>query len=377
MGIAEARETIRACRHCFMCRYRSPGFIATKLESLSPHGHGILLSEIDSGKRSWTAEIVDKFYQSPLGGECRQDCAYNWPEDEMTRHARAEIVDANLAPEAVRSISRAIIEAGTPFGARNGWLKEHDRVGAKTIDVLFLAGETVDHLQPGILHATAALFDSNKVRWASIADEGTGGTMLFDLGYVQEAKKAAARLAEQIASRAPASVVTGCPHTLRAIREFWPQWAVELPRGVECLHTSEYFLRLVSEPKPAESKGLGEQNVIYHDCADLGRKLRIYEPPRKIIACLTGRPPIEFPRSREQSPSSGAGSSLLLTHPELSLRIARKTLEEMPLPPAGMLVTGCQNCATSFQRALGQMKSKIEALDVVELLARVLLPRAR
>jgi Fe-S oxidoreductase len=360
-----------------MCRYRNPAFMATKLESVTPHGHGILLSEIDSGKRKWSAEIVDKIYQSPLGGECRQDCAYHWPEDEMTRHARAEIISAQWAPDVVRDIAEAILTHGTPFGARNGWAKAHGGSGAKGADVLLLSGDAVENLQPGILNAVSALFDHFGVRWAAMEDESASGMTLFDLGYVDEARRAALRLAGQIAKRKPTTVVSPCPHTLRALREFYPQWGVELPQGIELLHTSEFFLRFPWETATDGFADLGMDGIAYHDCADLGRKLGVFQPPREILSRVSGKAPIEFHRCRENSGSSGAGSSMFLTHPRLSVQIAQKTLEGIPEPGADLLVTGCPNCKTTFQRALEGMQSKTEVLDIAELLAGALLPHMR
>jgi Fe-S oxidoreductase len=361
-----------------MCRYRSPGFIATKLESVTPHGHGILLSEIDSGKRKWSAEIVDKIYQSPMGGECRQDCAYHWPEDEMTRHARAEIVTMQWAPQVVRGIAESILTYGTPFGARNGWARSHGgSSGGKGAEVLFLCGDAVEHLQPGILNAVSGLLDLFGVRWAAMENESPSGATLFDLGYVEEARQAASRLADQIAGRKPTTIVTTCPHTLRALREFFPQWGVELPRGIELFHTSEFFLRFLKEQAAGDFAGLGVDRIAYHDCAELGRTLGVFQPPREILSRITGKAPIEFHRCREKSGSSGAGSSMFLTHPQLSVRIALKTLEGIPEPGADLLVTGCPTCKTTFQRALEGIQSKTEVLDISELLAGALLPQMR
>jgi Fe-S oxidoreductase len=208
-------------------------------------------------------------------------------------------------------------------------------------------------------------------------NESPNGATLFDLGYVEEARRAAASLGDQISKRKPAAIVSTCPHTLRALREFFPQWGVELPPGIELLHTSEFFLRFLKERAAGDFADPGMDRIAYHDCAELGRTLGVFQPPREILSRITGKAPIEFHRCKEKSGSSGAGSSMFLTHPQLSVRIAQKTLEGIPEPGADLLVTGCPTCKTIFQRALEEMQSKTEVLDISELLAGALLPQMR
>jgi Fe-S oxidoreductase len=208
-------------------------------------------------------------------------------------------------------------------------------------------------------------------------NESPSGATLFDLGYVEEARRAASRLADQIAGRKPTTIVTTCPHTLRALREFFPQWGVELPRGIELFHTSEFFLRFLREQAAGDFADLGVDRIAYHDCAELGRTLGVFDPPREIVSRVTGKEPIEFHRCREKSGSSGAGSAMFLTHPQLSLRIAQKTLEGIPEPGAELLVTACPTCKTTFQRALEATQSATRVIDVSELLAGALVPQTR
>lgn len=350
-----------------MCRYTSPGFIATKLESITPHGYGILLSEIDTGMRDWTEEIADKFYQSPLGGECRQDCEYNWPEDDMTRHAREEIVRAGRVPAQVRQVAESLITNGTVRGKRGDWIARNDRGAKAGTDVLFLVGATMEESSPSTLDAVAKLFERMGVSWTTIADEAASGAALFDLGYVAEAKESARRLASQISSRGATTIVTSCPHALYALRTSYAQWGVELPVNAEVLHTTEYLARHL-EGLPVASKGNAiEGNLAYHDCAELGRRMEVFEPPREVLKRTIGRAPEEFYQSRELASSSGAGSSLLATHPDLAARIAQKTLADLRESGVRTVATACPNCRASFELANETYSMGYRIVDVLEL----------
>jgi Fe-S oxidoreductase len=88
MGITEAKETIRACQFCFMCRYACPTFLATKLESVTPRGYALMLATIDRGQQAWSEDMVNRFYQCTLCGLCRAECEYNWPEDDPAMRQR-------------------------------------------------------------------------------------------------------------------------------------------------------------------------------------------------------------------------------------------------------------------------------------------------
>lgn len=103
----------------------------------------------------------------------------------------------------------------------------------------------------------------------------------------------------------------------------------------------------------------------YHDPCSLGRGLKRYDEPRRLLARLVGAPPHEFVHARERGLCSGAGGLLAVTMPEVSATIARTRLADAHAPEAGRpIVTACASSLLAFRRA-----GKV-AYDLCDLLAR-------
>jgi Fe-S oxidoreductase len=366
MGIADIKETIESCKHCFMCRHACPTFLATKLDSHTPRGYALLLAEVAAGKAQWSDAIVDRFYQCSQCGLCREDCAYHWPEDELVRNAREEIVGSGRTPARVEQIARAFIERGHPenggpLPAGPGF---SERAGAA---ILHYAGWSATAYQPAAVDAVRALMTRLGADWTAMADETDTGISLFELGFTKEAARQATALRDRIAGLNPRRVVTGCPHSLWAFRELYGKLGVEGPSGVEFLHVSEFLMEAVTEGtlKPANRPDRGR--IAYHDPCRLGRSLGVYDAPRRLIEAVTGTGPVELFHSGAAAECCGAGSVMFLSDPEVSLRVARKRIEAAADEGVETLVTACPNCALLLGRAAADVESRIAVLDIAEL----------
>jgi Fe-S oxidoreductase len=371
MGIQEIRETTESCKHCFMCRHACPTFLATKLDSHTPRGYALLLSEIDHGYRSWTGSIVERFYQCSLCGLCREDCGYHWAEDEVVRNAREEIVAADLPPSNVRSLA-ASISSGGPLhhgGEPGAWKPASAAVEKKKADILYFAGCAARESHPEILRAVDKLMGVLHADWTVLREEGCCGASLYDLGYTKDAKALAEKLAQKIRSLQPGLLLTGCPHCLRALSELYPAWGISMPKGLVVQHVSQYLETQYGRNLLAQGRAPGLSRVCYHDPCQLGRKMGVFDAPRKLIEAVTGSPPLELFHNREKAECCGAGSVMHVTDPALVRRIADKRIERMREIDSSVVVTACQNCKAAFRGASSNGGSAVRAIDLVELLA--------
>jgi len=91
--------------------------------------------------------------------------------------------------------------------------------------------------------------------------------------------------------------------------------------------------------------------VFWHDPCALGRGLGVFDAPRLVLARLLGRPPNEFPSSREDAVCSGAGGLLPSTMPDVARAIARARLDEACSGGATQIVTGCASGLFALRRA--------------------------
>ncbi len=370
MGIQEIRETTESCKHCFMCRHACPTFLATKLDSHTPRGYALLLSEIDHGFQGWSGPIVERFYQCSRCGLCREDCGYHWAEDEVVRNAREEIVAADLPPLSVRRIAASLMSGGSLRGGEPGaWSPASAVVEKKRAGVLYFAGCAARESHPEILRAVDKLMGALHADWTVLREEGCCGASLYDLGYTKEAKALAEKLAQKIRALQPKLLVTGCPHCLRALSEFYPAWGISIPRDLAVQHVSQYLETQHGRSLLRVGRAQGLSRVCYHDPCQLGRKKGVFDAPRKLIEAATGSPPLELFHNREKAECCGAGSAMYVTDPSLSRRIADKRIERMREIDSSVVVTACQNCKTSFLGASSNGGPAIRAVDLVELLA--------
>jgi Fe-S oxidoreductase len=370
MGIQDVRETIKSCRFCFMCRHACPTFLATKLDSHTPRGYALLLSQIDEGYRSWTKETIDRFYQCSQCGLCREDCEYHWQEDELVRNAREDIVKGEHTPERVKKIASSLIQKGTPYEKETAKGNVPSGiVGKKDTDILYFAGCSTRQNHSGILESLSKIFQAIAINWTMLQGEGCCGTPLYELGYTGDAKKAAEKLATKISEINPKILLTGCPHCFRAFKEFYPQWGLHFSSKIQIVHTSQYLATQITngtlklEPEETFS------SLCYHDPCQLGRKLNEYEAPRRLINAATGKVPLELFHDREHAECCGAGSVMFLTDPNIAVKVAKKRLERVHETHAEVIITACQNCKTSFINAQNHLDNPIQVMDVTELIA--------
>ena len=371
MSTEQIKETIQSCKHCFMCRHACPTFLATKLDSHTPRGYALLRAEIEAGKLSWTESVVDRFYQCSQCGLCREDCEYHWQEDELVRTAREEIIKADAVPDRVKKAVQELFSRDDT-GAKNlsKLSIQKDVIGKENPEILFLFGATARIETPEVLESAAALMHAAGSDWGLLEREPSAVAALFELGYVEQAKKEAKNLVEAITKLSPKRVVTGCAHQYRAITGYLPRLDVPMPENIELFHFTEYLEHLITSGNLKVKKVDDSSPVGYHDPCHLGRNSGILDAPRRIIKAAGGVPPVELFHSREAAECCGAGAGMFLTDPEISELVAADRLSGAITDGVETLITACPNCTASFRRAATARGLSITIMDIGEYLAR-------
>lgn len=130
--------------------------------------------------------------------------------------------------------------------------------------------------------------------------------------------------------------------------------------GVEVVHYTEYFARLMREGKLKIRKT--ERKLVYHDPCDLGRGCGIYEAPRTALAAAGQL----LPAAKERAESVCCGGSL----GSLTLRyddrgpITRAALENLTANKPEQIVTACPLCLKNLSR-----HAPVPAADFAQVLA--------
>ena len=66
MSLNNAVSTTDNCRYCLMCRHVCPVGHVTRLETLTPHGWGLLISSVHRGLLTWTDPLTHFFRAQPV-----------------------------------------------------------------------------------------------------------------------------------------------------------------------------------------------------------------------------------------------------------------------------------------------------------------------
>lgn len=370
MGMEAIRETMDSCKHCFMCRHACPVFLATKLDSHTPRGYALMLAEIDAGKLEWSSSVVDRFYQCSQCGLCREDCAYHWAEDDLVRNGREEIVNSGAAPPRITETAERLVNNGVPLenvSTIPDVLKK--KFMKKNPDVLYVAGWAARYERPEIVNAMAVILDRLGIDWSALENECCG-IELLELGYAGEARRQAESFVKSVKALNPRRIVSSCPHVCRALREQYAGMGISFP-PVPVLHVVEFLVEEVEAGRisPAAMK---VDAAGYHDPCHLGRKLGVFDEPRRLVRLATGVAPLELFHSREAAECCGAGSVMFVTEPEIALKVARRRIESARQEGIKTLITACGNCKTLLLGAENAAENGIAVMDIAELVAAAL-----
>jgi len=363
-------EILKMCRCCFMCRHACPVFLATKLDADTPRGHALLISRIDEGLSQWTEDTIDKIYRCSQCSLCKELCEFKWGEDLVVQVGRENIVKGGRAPETVKNLARLLIDRRAVYNKPAKEFKvQRPVVRGKQTEVLYFAGDTAFYQHPEIIRATEVVLDTLGVNWAMLEKGESTGVELFELGYTDEARKAARGLADKIMDIHPRILITGCAHAYRAFKELYPQWGIEAFKDIQIFHITEYLFNKARDGELKLAPDSTLSGISYHDPCQLGRKMGVYDAPRDLIKAITGNPPIELFHSRGEAECCGAGCVMYLTNHDISIKVAHRRIESVLQENAKSVITACPNCKNILARANQDMHGGIKVLDIVELIA--------
>jgi Fe-S oxidoreductase len=336
-----------------------------------------------------TPALLDIIYACNMCGGCDASCKLNNNEGEMLRvieDLRAKLVeDGQLLPQQMPLIENL--------------RKEDNMMMAKKTDRgLWLEGLKVKDLTresaPVVYHAGCRLsFDNDQwdvprtalglLQQAGVdvgifgKDETCCGGRCYEMGYRGETTKYAENNLEAWKRAGVKTVVVSCSDCYYTFRSLYPQ----LGSTLEVLHVSQYLERLVGDGKLKFTRKL-PLKVTWHDPCHLGRRADAYRPgkpvegvfdaPRNVLKAIPGVELVEMERTREYAWCCGAGCSTRNDYPEFNAWTAAERIIEAESTDASALITACGWCEKNFHEAVAARGSKLEVLDLAQLVKRAL-----
>ncbi len=205
MYIDKFEEAIMNCRFCFMCRHLSAIGNVRFTEVDTPRIRAAMLYGLRTGTNSFDDEdFVDALYRQDLSACCVHHCVNHYDENGLALAARADVVEAGKAPEAVKKLAAKFVKSV-------GWKAEG------TGDVAWFLDETTA-ADKAVVAATKKLFAAAKVS-PKIITGGSIGKALKVLGFLPEAKAAAEQFAAFLKAEGVKTLLVSNPAAASALKQ--------------------------------------------------------------------------------------------------------------------------------------------------------------
>ena len=111
----KSKETIDACRFCWMCRHVCPIGNATGQERNTARARALTLSLVERGAVR-LSDVVDNVWECALCGGCTNNCMTGWDPVKFTKEVRLEAVSNGEAPEYIMKLVDNIEATGNAYG---------------------------------------------------------------------------------------------------------------------------------------------------------------------------------------------------------------------------------------------------------------------
>ncbi|TXT55185.1 MAG: CoB--CoM heterodisulfide reductase iron-sulfur subunit D [Candidatus Thorarchaeota archaeon] len=374
------REELLQCRRCGICRnavYEDKGFdgICPVWKNSSGFETSFMRGKIQvalallDGELEKTPENAESLFQCTLCGNCTQICAAEFNPAESLEQVRQVLSDI---PNVVRdNLVEKIIKYDNPYSEDNTekrkWIEGLGYSVPTKGNTLYYVGCTAGMRLPDAAVYTSEILKSAGIDFAVLDNEPCCGSVMIRTGKIEDAKTNAEKVEEIIRNSGAERVIVSCAGCLKTLRKDYPEkFGVKLPKT---LHILEYAEELIKEGK-LRPKKIEEVQVTYHDPCHMGRELGVYESPREVLKAIPGVKFVEMDTIRETAICCGAGGGLRSYDPDLSKNIGASRISEAEETGATIIATACPFCENNLLSGKKLTNSRMEVMDVVELLAK-------
>ncbi|MDD3153460.1 MAG: hypothetical protein PHS41_01225 [Victivallaceae bacterium] len=238
MHIENYTDATQNCRFCFMCRHLSGIGNVTFTEADTPRVRASMIYGITLHPEKLSEpDFIDTIYRSDLSAACRFHCVSHFDENGLNLAARADIVEAGLAPEYVKVIAEELKQSAKWSSSGQGnvlYFEDRYTSEAKTVSAAF-----------------RKIMKKAQIPYMTIQG-GCIGKALAVLGFGKDAKEVTQAFAAAVNATGAKTLVVSNPAAYDALTSDFPTFGAKLNAKVQ--HTSEYLASLklkVTQKAPA------------------------------------------------------------------------------------------------------------------------------
>jgi heterodisulfide reductase subunit D len=371
------------CNHCRcgFCREECPVYRATRIEGVSPKGR----MEIIEGYYEGYIEPSEKLYKRlSLCARC-SDCTVRCPiqknklierfdvrvePSEATDAILADLVECGHAPYSIIATRENVVKGHNLFRQsnkdRDKWMDSMeelppDRYRKEHAEVLYFVGciSSFPAELKDIAIAFTKILQKSGTDFAILGEEEwCCGALPKAVGLKKESEELKAHNIEQVKKLGATKVVFNCPTC-------YAMWATEYKLdGIKLMHSTQFIEELIKAGKLELEAFDGK--VTYHDPCDLGRRMKVYDSPRKVLRSIPEAEFIELRRNCEEGLCCGGGRLLDTTHPDTAGEITGRLAGALALSGADVVVDACPQC-----KRMIAPKTPKAVMDIVEVVLQL------
>ena len=358
-------DAIENCRYCLMCRHVCPVGHVTRMETLTPHGWGLIIASVKRGMLTWDQGALDVLYSCADCGTCRAHCVTDQPLPDAITATRAEVASLNLAPVNVIEVHNALKKWGNPYQ------EQVPEMASGQAEVALFVGDDARYLWPSALESAIKLLEAVDVKPVLIGVGRNNGYLASSLGFPDTARELMqATLGELKAANARRLLVLTPGDYYAFDRLLKERLELEWPQGIEL----QDVVSLLDEKNKAGilkfKASAGQDPSVY---VDPNHSLRVparFDAPRNLLAGVTPVDGRELFWRKERTHPCGNGA-LQFTSPHISDHLAYSRLADAKKTGAQVIVTEDPGCLSQLDRHASRFGLRVQGL--YELLADHLL----
>jgi Fe-S oxidoreductase len=350
-GLKGAEDEILTCTSCGYCKESCPFFNLLGWDRNTSRGRILLSYALLHGIIKADQKAVETIYRCTLCRRCETDCSSKLKILEILEAVRRDMAanDKLLAPH--KAVLKNIDEAGNIYADRTPTTDMH--------------GETEHNAPVAYFAGCVSSFSARKPATATrkiLKRLGIDYTMMNELccgapNYLLGAdlSKVAKGNIDRLRKLGVKTLICSCDGCYKMFKEVYPKVA---PSDIVVKHICEVLAENLDKlPVPKE-----KPTVTYHDSCDLGRHMKMYDLPRKVLSKFADIK--EMPNTKEKALCCGTGGGARIAFGPDSDGIALKRLDQAE-KVAGIMVTTCPACSHTMEVAGKKNKKKVQSKNLV------------
>ncbi len=342
------------CTFCGFCKSVCPYFEDNQWDPSVARGKVILAYGLGRKEIPADDSVVERLYQCTTCKDCERRCPSNIKVVDIVESARADLVAAGLALPAHKKVIENIRKTKNPYGET----APVDLGGPrKKADIGYFVGCTAMYRQPEIARHAISLLRKLNVDF-TLVDEVCCGSTLQRIGASERDMtrliKANVESAKKLGVKKMLFTCAGC---MRMFKEQYPKY---MDLGFEVEHLVQFLARQDLKLRPFPKR------ITYHDPCHIGRHLKIYEEPRKVISMIPEAKFVELTENKDSARCCGGGGGVRSADPKAAQRIASRRVKSAS-EIADIMVTSCPFCVSNLRFGNELIKVDIEIKDISEL----------